>query len=45
MPNGDKANAEKQIKLANLGGGEYISKGKLSFQATLTGKEDEIEKC
>lgn len=42
--NGDEANAEKQIKLANLGGGEYISKGKYeALQATLTGKEDELK--
>ncbi len=26
--NGNEANKEKQIKIANLGGGEYISKGK-----------------
>lgn len=26
--NGDEANKEKQIKLANLGGGEYVGKGK-----------------
>ena len=42
--NGDEANKEKPIKLANLGGGDYISKGKYdALQALLTGKEDELK--
>lgn len=41
--NSDEANKEKQIKLANLGGGDYVSKGKYdALQALLTGKEDEL---
>jgi hypothetical protein len=41
--NGNEANKEKQIKLANLASGEYVSKEKLDrIQETLTGKETEL---
>lgn len=41
--NGDDANKDTQIKLANLSGGEYIGKGKYdALQALLTGKENEL---
>lgn len=41
--NGDAANKDKQIKLANLGGGEYVGKGKYdALQAMLDGKETEL---
>lgn len=42
--NGDEANKEKQIKLANLGGGEYVGKGKFdALQEALTGKDTELQ--
>lgn len=42
--NGDEANAGKQIKLANLTGGEYVGKGKYdALQEAITGKDAEIE--
>lgn len=42
--NGDEANKDKQIKLANLGGGEYVGKGKYdALQALLDGKTGELE--
>lgn len=42
--NGDEANKEKQIKLANLGGGEYVGKGKYdALQALLDGKTTELD--
>lgn len=42
--NGDAANKDKQIKLANLGGGEYVGKGKYdSLQALLDGKTTELD--
>lgn len=42
--NGDEANKDKQIKLANLGGGEYVGKGKYdALQALLNGKTTELD--
>lgn len=42
--NGDEANKDKQIKLANLGGGEYVGKGKYdALQALLDGKTTELD--
>lgn len=42
--NGDEANKDNQIKLANLGGGEYVGKGKYdALQALLDGKTGELE--
>lgn len=42
--NGDEANKDKQIKLANLGGGEYVGKGKYdALQALLDGKTAELD--
>lgn len=41
--NGNEANKDKQIKLGNLGSGEYVSKAKHdALQAILTGKETEL---
>ena len=41
--NGDEANKEKQIKLANLAGGEYVGKGKYdALQTLLDGKTNEL---
>ena len=41
--NGNEANKEKQIKLANLGTGEYVGKGKHdALQELLNGKETEL---
>lgn len=41
--NGDEANKDKQIKLANLAGGEYVGKGKYdALQAMLDGKTNEL---
>lgn len=41
--NGSEANKDKQIKLANLGGGEYVGKGKYdALDALLKGKEAEL---
>jgi hypothetical protein len=41
--NGNEANKEKQIKLANLAGGEYVGKGKYdALQEAITGKEAEL---
>lgn len=41
--NGDEANKDKQIKLANLGSGEYVGKGKYdALQALLDGKTTEL---
>lgn len=41
--NGDEANKDKQIKLANLSGGEYVGKGKYdALQTTLDGKNNEL---
>lgn len=46
--NGNEANKDKQIKLGNLGSGEYVSKGKHdaeleNLQTLLTGKTGELE--
>lgn len=42
--NGSEANKDKQIKLANLGGGEYVGKGKYdALQAQLDGKTAELD--
>ncbi len=42
--NGDEANKDKQIKLANLGGGEYVGKGKYdALQTLLDGKTAELD--
>lgn len=41
--NGNEANKDKQIKIANLGGGEYVSKAKHdALQALLDGKDQEL---
>ena len=41
--NGNEANKDKQVKLANLGGGEYVGKGKYdALDALLKGKEAEL---
>lgn len=42
--NGNEANKDKQIKLANLAGGEYVGKGKYdALQALLDGKTTELD--
>ena len=42
--NGNEANKDKQIKLANLGTGEYVGKGKYdALNEQLTGKNTELE--
>lgn len=42
--NGNEANKDKQIKLANLAGGEYVGKGKYdALQALLDGKAAELD--
>lgn len=42
--NGNEANKEHQIKIANLGTGEYIGKGKYdALQALLDGKNNELD--
>lgn len=44
--NGDEANKDNQIKLANLAKGDYVSKGKFdSLQEALTGKDSELLKA
>lgn len=41
--NGNEANKEKQIKIANLGTGEYVGKGKYeALEALMQGKEAEL---
>ena len=41
--NGNEANKDKQIKIANLGTGEYVGKGKYeALEALLKGKETEL---
>lgn len=41
--NGNEANKGKQVKLANLAGGEYVGKGKYdALQAQLDGKDTEL---
>lgn len=42
--NGNEANKDKQVKLANLAGGEYVGKGKYdALQTLLDGKTAELE--
>lgn len=46
--NGDEANKDKQIKIGNLGGGEYVSKGKHDSElerlnTLLSGKDTDIK--
>lgn len=42
--NGNEANKDKQIKIGNLGSGEYVGKGKYdALQALLDGKETELK--
>lgn len=42
--NGDEANKDKQIKIGNLGSGEYVSKLKLDdAMSQLTGKQSELD--
>ena len=42
--NGNEANKDKQIKIGNLGSGEYIGKGKYdALQELLTGKQTELD--
>ena len=48
--NGNEANRDKQIKLANLGGGNYVSKGKYDTEIEklnnlLSGKSNELKKA
>lgn len=44
--NGNEANKDRQIKIANLGGGEYVGKAKYdALQAVLDGKGAELEKA
>jgi len=41
--NGNEANKDKQVKIGNLGTGEYVSKGKYdSLQELVNGKETEL---
>ena len=42
--NGNEANQDKQIKIGNLGTGEYVSKGKHdALQALFDGQKTELE--
>ena len=44
--NGNEANKEKLVKLANLSTGEYVSKGKYdALNEQLTGKQSELDKA
>lgn len=44
--NGNEANKEKQVKLANLSGGEYVGKGKHdALQALFDGQKTELEQA
>ena len=44
--NGNEANKDKQIKVANLGSGEYVGKGKHdALQALFDGQKTELEKA
>lgn len=44
--NGNEANKDKQVKLANLAGGEYVSKGKHdALNEQLTGKQTELDQA
>ena len=42
--NGNEANKDKQIKIGNLGTGEYVGKGKYdALQELVNGKETELK--
>lgn len=42
--NGDEANKDKQVKIGNLGTGEYVGKGKFdALQELVNGKETELK--
>lgn len=42
--NGDEKNSGNQIKIANLGGGEYVGRGKYdALNETLNGKQKELD--
>ena len=42
--NGNEANKDKQIKIGNLGSGEYVGKGKYdALNELLTGKQTELD--
>lgn len=44
--NGNEANKDKQVKLANLAGGEYVGKGKYDgLQASFDGQKAELDKA
>ena len=44
--NGNEANKDKQIKIANLGGGEYVGKAKYdALQALFDSKDQELLKA
>lgn len=44
--NGNEANKDKQVKLANLATGEYVGKGKFDgLNEQLTGKQTELDKA
>ena len=44
--NGNEANKEKLVKLANLSTGEYVGKGKYdALNEQLTGKQSELDKA
>ena len=44
--NGNEANKEKLVKLANLSSGEYVGKGKYdALNEQLTGKQSELDKA
>ena len=44
--NGNEANKDKQIKIGNLGSGEYVGKGKYdALQELLTGKQTELDRA
>ena len=44
--NGNEANKDKQIKIGNLGSGEYVGKGKYdALQALFDGQKTEIDKA
>lgn len=44
--NGNEANKDKQVKLANLSTGEYVGKGKYdALNEQLTGKQGELDKA
>ena len=44
--NGDETHKDKQVKLANLGEGKYVSKDKYAaLETSLTGKQTELDKA